>query len=99
MEYTREKLIEICKKGRVKYNLWGDRDSHSAQSSLMMTQLLLESNCKFRVLTDSNERICTDKQTIWIEIYYDDWENGENWHTSYLPTEKRLKENKDGDWY
>lgn len=101
--YTREQLIEICKKGKAKYQDWMDRDSYSAQRSLMMTQLLLESDCEFKVKTKENSNegcsCITDERTIWIEIFYDDWEDGESWHTTYLPTEQRLESVKGGDWY
>ena len=96
-KYTRRELIHICKRGRVLYDDWSsDRDSHQAQSELMMAHLLLESGCKFK-MSDSNLK--TDDQTIWIKIFFDDWENGESWHTFYLPTPKRLKEANGKDWY
>lgn len=101
--YTKEKILEICEKGEVLYNDWRDRDSHGAQEDRLMVILLLKSDCPFKIRTKDNspkESSCvTDEETLWIDIFFDDWEDGENWNTFYLPTEKRLKEAKGGDWY
>lgn len=96
----REELIKICKDAKVLYNKWRDRDSFSSQQSVMMVRLLLESGCEFRIRTNKTNATCvTDENTIWVDVYYDEWEDGERWHIHYLPTQKRLKEANGEDWY
>lgn len=112
MEYTREKLIEICERGIVTQTDWHDRDSAKSQCSLGEAWALLKADCEFRVLTEkTDEPTVTDKDTIWIEITFhdfnyfeggfdedDDGYDGKT-ETYYLPTERRLGKAKGGDWY
>ena len=100
--YTRQQLIDLCREAKVLYNDWSNRDSFSAQQNVLMAGLLLESGCEFKVLTKENAEgsgCVTDDNTVWIEISYDDWEDGERWHTHYIPTQKRLNDNRGRDWY
>ncbi len=94
----RYELIALCKMARVPYKKWRNRDSHSAQANVMMAGLLLESGCEFNIRTEPGNW-CTDESTIWVEIFYDNWEDGEQWHTHYIPTAKRLTEANGEDWY
>lgn len=109
-DYTREELIELCNIGVVTSDKWFNRDSCDAQKKLHLAKLTLMGGCKFKVMEHSKmgslwenrkmESSCvTDDETIWIEIFYDDWEDGKSWHGHYIPTKKRLEDNKDGDWY
>ena len=99
IDYTREELISICERGQVPYNKWMDRDSYSSQQELHIIKLCLIGDCKFEIRPQNSKDCATNEDTIWIDIFYDDWENGESWHTHYIPTEKRLKEGEGGDWY
>jgi len=108
--YTREELIKLCEDGQVTYDKWMNRDTFSSQKKLHIAKLTLLGGCDFRVITSSKqgslyenrqiETDCiTDDETIWLEIFYDDWEDGKKWHSHYLPTQKKLDESKGGDWY
>jgi hypothetical protein len=109
-EYSREKLIEICEKSIVPLALWGDRDTPSAQERIGLCWALLKAGCHFSILVkpeNKGDRCVTDERTIWLRIRWPsflDIECGEegdcsNEEVFYLPTEKRLKENKGDDWY
>jgi hypothetical protein len=109
-EYTREELIKLCDEGQVDYSKWCDRDSFSAQRQLHIAKLTLLGGCKFRIITNRKEgslwekrkiesSCVTDEETIWVEIFYDEWEDGEDWQNHFIPTPKKLKEVNRGDWY
>ena len=105
MEYTREKLIEICERAVVAEKDWCNRDSSDAQIQLGKAWALLKADCKYWV-RQSGGNCSTDKQTIWIEIEYKGFnyfeygsETANESETFYLPTEARLEQAKSKDWY
>ena len=119
MDYTREKLIEICEKAIVKQTNWYNRDSASAQMGIGKCWALLKAGCEFEIQTikqNPDGNCVTDERTIWIQLFVHDFgwfENGAeeaedqrgstgDWNDNYLyylPTEKRLEESDNGDWY
>ena len=113
MEYTREKLIEICEKAIVKHDQWSDRDSASSHIGVGTCWALLKAGCKFQINTKENIKgdCVTDNHTIWIQLWVKDFgwfeyaeeEEEDGYDKSdyhfYLPTEKRLKEANSKDWY
>lgn len=110
IEYTREKLIEICESANVKESEWLDRDTPKAQMSLGECWALLKAGCDFRVLTKeiNPTGLFTNEKTIWIEIKHETFnsmelgDEDEDYRKSelyYLPTEARLKSAAGGDWY
>ena len=103
MKYTRKVLIELCKKAVVPHQRWSNRDASSAQRQVGELFMLLSANCPFEIITVGNWK--TDKNTIVIEISFhgfSSFESGRKYlekETFYLPTQKRLDESKDEDWY
>jgi len=110
-DYTREELIEICESAFVPEDQWYDRDSCEAQAKLGTAYAFLKAGCKFQIMTEETEpqgmTVCTtDKHTIWLKFWvknFDHFELGggpyEHDEIFYLPTKKRLKKVKGGDWY
>lgn len=101
-EYTREELITICEQSFVPQSKWFNRDSQSAQCQLGEAYALLKDGCDFIVLVNGNLK--TDDRTIWIEIEsegfeHHDWGGSNEKETYYLPTQKRLDDQKGSDWY
>lgn len=102
-EYTREQLIDLCDRAVVDESLWDNRDTATAQRQLGEARQLLKAGCKFETLYEQGSGLCTDADTVWIEITYKgfmDVEEGREatyTDTFYLPTERRLKQK--GDWY
>lgn len=105
--YTRGELIKICEDAIVKESKWSDRDSHSAHCKLGSAWALLKAGCPFIVMCDEKKNLCTNDNTIWIEIsakgfksfeYAEDEERYDT-ETYYLPTRKRLKNRSPNDWY
>ncbi len=102
INYTKEDLLLMCDRALVTQDKWSDRDSHSSQVKVGELRQLLLCGCEFKILIGVGS-CTTDEDTIWIEVkskgfqYFEvgEWEE----ETYYLPTEKRLEENKDGDWY
>ena len=111
MEYTREKLIEICEKAFVPHEDWGNRDSAMSQIALGSCYALLKAGCYFEIQYTKNGSGChTDDHTIWIQFWVRDFMyfegvqdtangNADSEYIFYLPTEKRLKEREGRDWY
>lgn len=111
MEYTREKLIEICERAIVHIDAWGDRDTDESQKCVGVCWAYLKSGCEFEVLIKSEHGIdfcVTDDRTIWLKFYIKDF----NWFEMcnegdllneselyYLPTEQRLNRFRNEDWY
>lgn len=101
--YTREELIDICEKAFVKQEKWGNRDSASAMMQTGKAYALLKAGCEYSIDDE------TDGETIWIQFYVHDFSwfeeggdtKGNKSHDTYfyLPTLKRLKEVRSGDWY
>ena len=95
-EYTREDLIKICEKAFVKEKEWKNRDSESAQCQLGECYALLKADCNFKIDKISNN-------TIELIVYskgFMFFEGGnKEEHYYYLPTESRLKEANNKDWY
>lgn len=113
-EYTREELIKICEKSFVPQSKWWDRDSASSQLGLGKCYALLKAGCEYDVEYTKDGKGCnTDEETIWLQFYVYDFQWFEYGSESfddkrghedsdyhfYLPTEKRLKRAKGGDWY
>lgn len=77
MEYTREKLIEICEKALINHNLWSDRDSAAAIIGVGSCLALLKTGCRFEISTAENtkkgDRCVTDDDTIWITFWVMDF--------------------------
>lgn len=101
-DYTREELVNICEKSSVAQKDWNNRDSAGAQIQVGKCLMLLKAGCKFDILV--NDSVCkTNEHTIWIEIEFEGFsyfEIGEREkEVFYLPTVKRLKQSKNGDWY
>lgn len=95
-EYTREDLIKICEKAFVKEEDWKDRDSELAQCQLGECYVLLRAGCDFeidKVFGDTIELTIYSKGFVYFEYGMKDE------HFFYLPTEKRLKEVNNKDWY
>ena len=108
MEYTREKLIDICERAIVPHDEWADRDTAGTQEGIGKSLVFLKAGCKFEVKTEENTRdgsgCITDDRTIWIQFWVRGWnyfefpsdEETDGIHNSdyffYLPTEKRLNE-------
>ena len=102
INYTKKELIELCNLGEVTYDKWQNRDSYLAQQNLHIAKLTLQGGCDFKISIKEDDKkngYATNEETIWIEIFYDNWENKEEWHTHYIPTKKRLEKSKNGDWY
>lgn len=110
-EYTREELIKICQKAFIAQEKWNNRDSASSQIALGSCYALLKAGCYFEIQYTKDSTGCsTDENTIWIQFWVHDFSwfeynednakgtKDHNYHF-YLPTEKRLKERKGGDWY
>lgn len=102
VDYTREELVAICEAGVVPHEHWHDRDSARSQQKLGQAWAYLKAGCDFRVLTEGT--LVTDKETIWIEIDFADFDWFESREelgseTFYLPTQKRLDRADGRDWY
>lgn len=103
MDYSREKLIEICERAIVPHEAWHDRDSYSAQNGVGQLWAMLKANAPFAVQTTGTNCV-TDERTIWVRITAEgfasfDWGGGPENEVYYLPTEKRLTETAGRDWY
>jgi len=105
---NREQLISLCERAIVDVSKWSDRDSPSAQCKTGECWALLKANCEFEYLIDGS--LFSDERTVWIKIWHPDFSNMEdgidcddkkNLHYEhyYLPTEKRLSEANNNDWY
>ena len=101
--YSREYLIEICEKAIVPVERWNNWGTPHAQQSVGRCWALLKAGCEFEV--DAKE---TTEETIWLNINtptFNTFEYGEEdgdfneLESFYLPTEKRLKDRGDRDWY
>lgn len=86
MEYTREKLIEICESAIVPQSQWDDRDSASAQEGVGKVLVFLRAGCDFEVKTKENTKgdCITNENTIWIQFWVKDfrwfeWGNEDGW--------------------
>lgn len=114
MKYTRTKLINICEKAIVDEVKWTNRDSAKSQIGIGTALVLLKANCEFEIKTKDNTKdgsgCITNDETIWIQFYvkdfaYFEWlEDRERGNADldyhfYLPTMKRLRKAKGGDWY
>lgn len=97
MEYTREKLIEICEKSIVPHEKWRDRDTAVSQEWVGKAWAFLKAGASFEIESGTNDR------TIWIRITvngFDAFEGGDPQTESfYLPTEARLERANGEDWY
>lgn len=109
-EYTREDLLKICEQAFVPESKWHDRDSESSQCKLGECYALLRAGCDFKVTYEDEDNMCvTDENTIWLyvyskgfcwfESYGEDRDDYKEKYHYYLPTQKRLDETKDKDWY
>ena len=109
-KYTREDLLKICEQAFVPESKWHDRDSENAQCKLGECYALLKAGCDFEVTYKDEDSMCvTDENTIWLyvyskgffwfEFYGEDRDDYKEKHHYYLPTQKRLDETKDEDWY
>lgn len=110
-EHTREKLIEICERAFVPQQKWANRDSASSHIGLGSCHALLKSGCEFEIQYTKDGSGCnTDERMIWIQFFVHDfmWFEGDrndskgNKSTDYhfyIPTEQRLNETQNGDWY
>ena len=107
-DYTREELLDLCERGIVPEDKWGNRDSESSQRSLGEAWALLKARCMFRVRTKENVKrpdsgCYTDEKCVWIDVVtrgFDCFEGGAHGtHTFYIPTAARLEQAKGGDWY
>ena len=101
-DYTREELLSICERAFVPQRKWCDRDSAEAQKQLGWCYAWLKAGCDFNIV--STKDLKTDDDTIWVNIVAEGfryWDYGgiKDEETFYLPTEKRLKKSKGGDWY
>ena len=68
-KYTREKLIELCKKAVVHHTKWGDRDSYSAQKNIQSIHMGLVAGFDFRVVTKEDvPDYHSDASTLIIEF-------------------------------
>lgn len=101
-DHSREHLLKLCEKATVPVERWANRDTPSAQEQVGRCWVLLKAGCDFEV--DAKE---TNGETIWLSItaptfntfeYGDDDDFSES-QLFYLPTEERLAEREDGDWY
>jgi hypothetical protein len=110
IDYSREKLIEICEKSIVPQEKWRSGLTPSAQENVGLCWGLLKAGCTFHLLVKPNkvgDFAVTNERNIWLRIQWPsflDIECGEDGDCSndelfYLPTEKRLEENEGGDWY
>lgn len=94
MEYTREKLIEICEKSFVNQSDWRNRDSAQSQMKLGEVLALLRCGCEFEIQTKKHnpDGVCvTDEMTIWIQFYVHDF----GWFEGY---EEDPRGNKSGGY-
>lgn len=114
IQFSKEELIHICEQAIVDLSKWNNRDTPSSQISVGTAWALLKANCPFEVLYDKSlNGLCTDKDTIWIRIWYPEFQHFDylafdlndretmSCDSFYLPTKKRLEESGFGenDWY
>lgn len=108
-DYSRENLTAICEAAVVPEEKWWDRDSPGAQTSLYQCWGLLKAGCDYfvhRHAKDGETGCYTDDQTIWLTV---EWKSFSTFEygidadkcqdSFYLPTPKRLRARKGGDWY
>lgn len=111
MEYTREKLIEICERAIVNIDAWNSEDSFVSQTQLGACWALLKSGCEFKVKDTpawKGDFCVTNAKIIWLSFYVKDSEwfeiCGENDPLNesdiyFLPTEQQLNRFRNEDWY
>jgi len=100
----RDYLIDLCEKSIVSVSKRMNRDTPDSQSKVWKLWSLLKCGCDYKILYEWT--LVTDEYTIWIEVYYPDFNSFEYWFdledretlsydNFYIPTEKKLKER---DW-
>ena len=92
----RQTLIELCEKSTVHESKWGNRDSHSAQKNIGEAWALLRAGCEYEIY-EKNHKV------YHLKIYSKGFMYFEGGNTEvdfyYIPTEKRINDSIDGDWY
>ena len=78
IDYTREELIELCKRAFVKQDKWQNRDSCSAQVQIVTALLFLEAGCKFVILHENIRgtpfnAVSTTRDFIYVLFYVKDF--------------------------
>lgn len=106
VNYRRQDLLKLCEDAVVPIKKWGDRDCSEAHMQLGQAWALLKAGCPFEIMQEKDSNgLDTDENTIWVEIKFTDFSGAENGvdlnasETFYIPTRKRLNENKGKDWY
>lgn len=101
--FSREDLLNICQRASVPHQKWYDRDSADAQRQVGECLMLLRAGCKFTIMKDKKDSLCTNERTIWVKVFFPGFATFEGGNmcndTFYLPTRKRLEEANGGDWY
>ncbi len=96
---TREEVIALCDAAVRPESTWFNRDSAAAQMQVGELRALLMSGCEFV----KEDQSTLDKRTHWITVSFKGFnyfEEGDlHYSTFYLPTQERLDQVGEGDWY